>query len=319
MGVNQTSFGTPREELGVAFMEHVADAGEFIGLEVFPTARVRHKAADFSAITRESLLQDVETARAKGSTYNRADIGAKDKSFNCKEHGIEVPVDASEKSLYMNDFDVDDAATKIGSEILMRRHEKRVAAAVQDTVLFTGAAYFTDFSASPWATIATDIIGQIVDKTEVVRQNCGRKANALVIGAGLVPALLKNTGIRAQLPATPIITHDLLKAALPGILGLQRIIIGGAVRNSAIEGQAAVVADIWGNTYAMLAVIADKGAPMNTPCLGRTMLWVPDSPNEVMAESYPENQSRSEVFRFRHHVDELLLDKNFGHLMDVKA
>jgi len=258
MAVNYATYGAPREELGVAFMEHVADASEFVGLEVFPTARVKHKSGDFSAITRETLLQDVETARAKGSTYNRADFGAKDKSFACKEHGIEVPIDASEKSLYMNDFDADDVATKVGAEILMRRHEKRVAAAVQDTALFTGAAYFTDFSANPWTTVGTDIIGQIVDKTEVVRKNCGRKAGALIIGAGLVPGLLKNTGIRAQLPATPIITLDLLKAALPGILGLQRIIIGGAVRNSAIEGQAAVVADIWGDTYAMLAVIADK-------------------------------------------------------------
>lgn len=319
MGVNYGTFGVPREELGVAFMEHVADASEFVGLDVFPTMRVKHKAGTFSALTRETLLQDVETARAKGSTYNRADFGAKDKSFACEEHGIEVPIDESEKNLYINEFDADDAAVKIGSEILMRKHEKRVVTEVHNTSVFTGAAYFTDFSASPWTTAATDIIGQIIDKTEQVRKNCGRKANSLIIGAALVPQLLKNTGIRNQLPATPIITVELLKAALPGILGLQRIIIGGAVRNAAIEGQAASIADIWGDTYAMVAVIADKGAPPMTPCLGRTPLWVPDSPNEVMAESYPENQSRSEVFRFRHHVDELLLDKNFGHLMDVKA
>lgn len=320
MGVNYSgTYAAPRADLGVAFMEHLGTMDDFIALKVLPFVRMGRKSASFSALTRETLLQDAAASRAPRSAYNRLDFSAKDKIYNCKEYGLECPVDDSERTQYMNDFDAEDAATKITAEALMRQLEIRTAAAVFNTTTWTGASLFTDHSAAPWATAATDIIKQVVDKIEIVRKNCGRKPNALVIGAALEPHLLNNTGIRAQFPGAQMITLEMIRNALRGIFGLTKLLIGGAAKNTALEGQAFAGADVWGDTYAMVAHVAEEGSSLLTPCIGRTMLWQPDSPEPVTAEMYRAEEVRSDIVRCRQNLDTFIIDPNFGHLMDVKA
>jgi Na+/pantothenate symporter len=43
----------------------------------------------FNAITRECLTRDVATLRAMRGKYNREGIITEEKSFDCKEHGLE--------------------------------------------------------------------------------------------------------------------------------------------------------------------------------------------------------------------------------------
>ena len=40
------------------------------------------------------------------------------------------------------------------------------------------------------------------------------------------------------------------------------------------------------------------------PVLGRTFLWTADSPQNLVVEQYREEQTRSEIYRVRHHVDD---------------
>jgi L-rhamnose isomerase len=95
------------------------------------------------------------------------------------------------------------------------------------------------------------------------------------------------------------------------------MIVPKSVRNSAKDGQPFVGADIWDKHYIMVARIAEDGDSLQTPCLGRTFLWVPDSPTDVTVEMYREEQSRGDVVRARHNVHENLFDFQFGCLSKV--
>lgn len=317
MGVNYGTYAAPRLDLGVALKEHLSDMSEFIGLKALPIFRTPKKAASFSAITRESILQDSAAARAARSAYNRITTGAKDKAYLCEEYGLEHIIDDAERSLYASDFDIEDAATGITGRALMLQQEKRAAVKVFDGVLWTGANYFLD-TVVTWATPATaDPIGDILFAKEKVRKNCGMLANALILNEDNVRLLLNTTQIKNQFPAAPLITLEMLRAALVSIFGLTKLIVAGSVRNSAIEGQTAVIADVWSSSNAMVAVVADENAPLQTPCIGRTFLWVPDSPNEMTIEMYREEQVRGDVLRARHNMAEVIFDKNFGFLLKV--
>lgn len=317
MGVNYGTYAAPRLDLGVALKEHLSDMSEFIADKVLPVFRTTKKAASFSAITRESILQDSAALRAARSAYNRIDIGAKDKSYACKEYGLEGVVDDQERALYESDFDAEMSVAEITTRALMLQREKRAAAAVFDTALWTGANYFLD-TAVTWATPATaDPIGDILFAKEKVRKNCGMVPNALILNEDNVRLLQNTTQIKNQFPGAPLITLEMLRQALASIFGLTKLIVAGAVRNSAIENQTAVIADVWSSSNAMIALVADEGAPLQTPCIGRSFLWVPDSPNPVTAEMYREEQSRGDIFRARHSFDENIFDKNFAFLLKV--
>lgn len=311
------SYAAPRLDLGVAFMEHLTNMTEFIGALVLPMFSTPKRAASFSAITRETLLQDAAALREARGNYNRVNLGAKDKSFSCEEFGLEQVVDDVERALYASDFDAEDAATKITARALMLQYEKRVAAAVFNTTTWTGASLFTDVSGAPWDTAGSAVIAPTIAAKEKVRTLTGMMPNAMIIAEKQVQNLLTNTEIKAQFPGAPLITLEMLRSALASIFGLQKLIVGGAVRNSAIEGQAYAGADVWSDDYAMIAVIPDAGAPLTTPCIGRTFIWTQDSPNDVTVEMYREEQSRGDVVRARHHVDEVIIDASFGHLLKI--
>jgi hypothetical protein len=106
---------------------------------------------------------------------------------------------------------------------------------------------------------------------------------------------------------------------LADLFGLKYVLEGKAVRNSAKEGKAFVSADIWSDDYAMVGLVVENGQDLAQPGLGRTFLWVPDSPENATVEQYRDEGIRSDIFRVRQHVDEMILDEFFGHLLKVDA
>ena len=318
MGVQwQGDRAVPRLELGEALREFVGQQDEFIGTRVLPIFSTVKKQANFPAITRESITRDAETKRAPRSGYNRDGFEAKDKTFNCEEFGLEGILDDSERALYATDFDAELTSVQITMRRVMQAQEKRIADMIFNTVTWSGAALFTDNSAAPWDTPASDVLGQIRTAKQKVKQNCGLLPNAVIFNDINLDRLKSNTGVLEAIKYTARTTDQELMNALADLFGIPLVIVAKGIRNSAKEGKPFVSADIWSDDFAMLAVIASDAQRLVQPAVGRTFLWVEDSPENAVVESYREEPLRSDIFRVRHHVDELVIDPFFAHLMKV--
>ena len=90
---------------------------------------------------------------------------------------------------------------------------------------------------------------------------------------------------------------------LAALFGVPRVLVGGAVYDSAGKGQDATIADLWSNEYAALVKIG-SGQDITAPCVGRTFLWTEDSPQNPIVEQYRDEAIRSDVYRVRHNVSE---------------
>jgi len=102
---------------------------------------------------------------------------------------------------------------------------------------------------------------------------------------------------------------------LAEIFDLDYIIVAGSSKNSAAEGQTASPAQIWSGEYAMVAKIA-TGADFREPCLGRTFHWGADGSSiGGTVEQYRDEAVRSDIYRVRHDVDEVVLYPAAGHLL----
>ena len=310
--------GTPRLELGQALLEFLQQENEFIGNRIFPIFPSPLKAANYSAITRESLAQVADTRRGPKGNYNRGSIGAKDKSFSCEENGFEMPLSDDDRALYATDFDAEWAATKASGMILLRNQEQRIANLLADTSVFTGSALYTNISSSaPWATAGSDILGAVRSAKEQIRKNCGMYPNALIMSATNKDRALANTSIVSRVTGAMVASDVAIKAKLAELFDIKNILVGNAIKNSAKEGQAFSGSDIWSSTYVILAVIAEDGKDLTQPGVGRTFLWTKDCPENVLVESYRDNPIRSDVFRARQHTDEQLIDPYFAHVLKV--
>ncbi len=310
------SYATPRLDLGKAMWEYMLGSQQFMGTRILPIFKTMKKSASFSKITRDSILRSRTVKRAPRSAYSRDTYDAKDQAFVCEERGHEQPLDDVERSLYASDFDAESAAARIAAQVVLQEQERDIAAQIFNTTTWTGATLYTDVSGTPWATAATDIIGQVDAAKDKVRVNSGMNANALIISKSQVTSLKKNTAIKDAIRYTAIPTEDQIIDALRGLFGLKYILIGDLIKNTAKEGQAFVGADMWSATYAMIARVCET-EDLTEPGLGRTMLWAEDSADNATVEEYREEQTRSTVYRARHHADEVVFDANFGHLLKV--
>ena len=104
--------------------------------------------------------------------------------------------------------------------------------------------------------------------------------------------------------------------ALSDLLGVRQILVGRGIYNTAKEGKPFANADIWNATYVMVEVIGNPNR-LADPSVGRVFLWTADSPENATVEQYRDDASRSDIFRVRQHVDEIVIDPYFAHLMKV--
>jgi len=307
----------PRLELGVAVMEYMEQANEFVGTQVLPVFRTQKQKAVFPAITRESITRDADTKRAARGNYNRDGFSAKDKSYSCEEHGLEGVLDDTERALYATDFDAELVTTRITTRRVMQAQEKRIADLLFNTTTFTGSALFTDNSGNRWSDPNSNVIAQVRAAKAKVRANCGMEANALIMSTTNIERLKANKDIIDAIKYTARASDAEIRNALSDLFGIKFIFEGKAIRNSAKEGKSFISADIWSSVYAMLAVVDGTGQDLAQPCIGRTFLWQTDSPDNAVVEQYRSEETRSDIYRVRQHVDEMIIDEYFGHLMKV--
>ncbi len=315
------SYTTPRADLGQAFLEYAYDPeSAFIGTKVFGLFDVKRKAGTFSKLERESLLRKDAVKRAPKSAYDRGDFRPVDQSYECVERGHEIALDHGEREYYANDFDAELQSSKIAMWRVMLDQEVDIASAVFDgTTNFTTANGLRTDVTTTWATATTDILADVFSAKEKVRGRTGHDPDTFIIGAVDLKNLLNNEGVRDALKYTQQANYQSVLSALGSLFGLEKVYIGKGVYNSAKEGQTFSGTDIWGTGWAMVAKTAAPGAPLYEPCMGRTPMWVSDTPESVMVEEYEESQTRSTIYRARSFCDELMIDTSFAQLLDTAA
>ena len=138
----------------------------------------------------------------------------------------------------------------------------------------------------------------------------------LIFSKANLDRLLNNSVIKDCIKYVARLTEAEILNALADVLGVKNILVGRGIYNTAKEGKTFINGDIWNASYAMVAVIGDANR-LSDPSVGRTFLWSSDSPENATVEQYRDDASRSDIFRVRQHVDEIVIDPYFAHLMKV--
>lgn len=322
MPSSSSSLATLRPDLAASFMEFdlAADQAGYIGHKVFPIVEVDKQAGVFGKIPLEQLLQSADTERAPGSGYNRGNFTFTTASFACQEHGWEEVVDDREAKMYAEYFDAEVVSTARAYNMVLRNAENRIADAVFNTAVWTGASLTTTVS-NEWddAVNATPIT-DVEDAVQKIYDNSGLWANALVINKKVFRNLRLSDQIRDRVSSSGAGSSELqaniTAQQLAEAFDLKYIIVAGGTENTAKEGQSASISPLWSGEYAMVCKVAET-QDFKEPCIGRTFHWSEDgsSPGGTV-ETYRSEEVRGEVVRVRHDVDEIVLYAQAGHLLD---
>lgn len=305
-----------RPELGQLAHAYALSASQrgFIGTQVFPIFDVALQASVYPVIPAEAFLALFDTERASRSAYGRSDFEFDDGEYFCRENGWEEAIDDSERNLYRSFFDAEIVATERAVDIILRKQEKRIADKCTDTAKLPNGAATKKWDSFADASPRSDVRA----KVKVMRDAIGLEPNCLALSWQTFQDVLLTAELKDYLKYTTpylIDTFEGQKKVLAQYFGVPMIHVGNAVYNTAKKGKSLATADIWPADKACLCVLPTSGNNLKEPCLGRTFLWTEDSPENLVTESYREEQTRSDVIRVRQNTDEAYVFAAAGYVL----
>lgn len=125
----------------------------------------------------------------------------------------------------------------------------------QNTTL-SGTSQWSDYNNSdPFSNITTAI-------STIRDGSFGKEANTIIMGWAVMQKIVYHPDIVAMFPGAGAITKDMLKNAIGSIFGIQNVLIGSAVYNTAVKGSTAVKGDVWGK-HVIVAYIEPRPTLMS--------------------------------------------------------
>lgn len=290
----------------------------FVASQILPVFDVASQAGSFGKIPVEQLLQNRETKRGPGSGYSRGKWTFTSATYACDEHGTEEPIDDREAAMYANYFNAEQVSTMRAYEAVLKNQEQRVADMLFNATTWTGASLTTALS-NEWDDISNATpITDVEAAARLVWAGCGMWPNALICNRHVFRNLRRCDQIVNMAKYQGFVDvrpGSITAQQLAVVFDLDMIIVAGAAKNSATEGQAVSFGKIWSDEYAMLARVCTS-QDMREPGLGRIFHWAQDgSQPGGTVETYRDETIRGDVVRVRHDVDEVVLYTEAAHLL----
>lgn len=220
------------------------------------------------------------------SPVRRVDITYAREGYLCEERALGFDISPRERSNADSILRLEANKQRAVQARLALLRERRVATILQDTGVSGGEmdASTDAASAARWdgaATTYQNIRGDIADAVTRVRQAIGIRPNVIVIPAAVAEGMEKSTFYTAA--AGPLIVYDGNPTGpaysdfprMPSTLLGLRVLIAGAIRDSAAEGGTYTASEVWGETVRVLYVA--NGPALEEPSCAYTFQAQPQS------------------------------------------
>lgn len=302
------SYTTIRADIAQAVFEGLSNKNNmFIGTDVMPiySADVRSGAYLKLNLGNSEALNDDALKVAAGSGYQRTSRRFDSDTYDAIEYGLEeVLPDANRRDLdRFFDTEVNIAAMLLRQ--IQISHEARVATA---TFASNGLSAVSGSVAYQAANITSFDVPNDVATGKLELAKYGVLPNTLVMSQTIFELIRRSTRIQNQFFGVVATDQSRLlsEAEVAAAVGVDRVLVGRAAKNTAKKGQPYAGGFIWPNTY--MALCYTSGGDFAGGGFGRTIVWSADSPVPFVSETYRDEARRADVLRVRQNSAEKVID-----------
>lgn len=182
-----------------------------------------------------------EAQRRPRSEYKEIDWTLSQDNYHAEEYGLQTRIDDRERNNAAAPLDLDETSTEVLTDNLLNVRERRVANMVLSTTnvpqnaTLAGTDQYSDASGG-------DPIGDAITAQNTIQGTTGFLPNTAAMGFKVWQYLRTNAALRAALDVTRALTQQ----EIAELLGVDRIIVGSILYNTAKEGQTVSLGDVWG-------------------------------------------------------------------------
>jgi hypothetical protein len=248
MAINPSEFKT-RTALEQLTLKIMNERKDFVADEVFTPVYTPEKDI-FKVYQYDGReLRDIDTASDSKSSANKVDYGVFSRDRNTTLHKLSIDIDPRDEKVFDGAVaDVSsDAADALASHLLIRRERAFV------TLATTASNYPASLTKTlvDASTRLTDSGGDIEAEAEIaqtaIRTACGKAPNAACLSWTGLQKLKRSPSVvnRVKYGGATYSGARATEDAIRDLLGVEELVISKAVYNSAAEGAARSMSDIW--------------------------------------------------------------------------
>jgi len=216
----------------------------YIADTIFPIVNVKKKSGIYYTYDKSNLKR-ADDKRTSGGRANRVEYGLTKTAYGpLVEHSLEEGVDWEEIELAVDPLDPKiDAVNNISERLLINKEYAlanylATGGNLGSSVTLSGTDQFSDFANSdPFTKIETARL--------YVQKNALKQANTIIMGLDVWSKLKNHPDLieRCKYTNRKGLEPSDLSVLFPGI---ENVYVASAMENTAVEGQTAVMASIWG-------------------------------------------------------------------------
>lgn len=226
----------------------------FIADQVLPVVSVELEAAGYYTFD-DTNFNIPEMKRNPRTVYKEIDFGMSSDTYRAEEYGLEARIDDRERKNAPGALNLDVGKTRRLTNSALLNRERRVANLVTSTANVTNNE--TLVGAAQWSDPTSDPQAAARRARNSMRNKAGALPNRLILGWNVFDALRVNPKVVDYLDGGRATEQDLAE-----YFEVERVIVARAIYNSAREGLAANLVDLWGNdalfTFQSNVVAADE-------------------------------------------------------------
>jgi len=302
----------PLSNISVAYMN---DDASFIAPSIYPVVSVQKQSDKYYIFDKEDWFRIPNTRRARKGEAQIVEFSISSESYFADNYALAHEIAFEDKNGANADqvLDIDVSAAEFVTHKLKLDWEKRLASQLTSTsnvgssVTLSGTDQWSDFANS-------DPFDDIEIGKEAVHTTTGRKANLIVLGQPVVNKLRNHPDIidRIKYTQTAFI-QDNEAPLLAQAFGVSKVLIGGAVENTAVENLSASMSYVWGKDVLVAHVAPSPG--LRTASLGYSFRWtVPGIPN-MLVERHTIPLRHTERIEIGYFQDEKIIASEMGYLI----
>lgn len=273
-------------------------AAGYVADVLAPVVPVANQSDGYVVFGDEDLRLDNSHYKG-GAQVNRVSFTESDDSYRCQEFALESPIPWSKMKNADAAIRLEQRhAAGLGAKLRLRR-EAAVA------TLLTGATFTNTAAlaaADRWNVDTSNPVKKVREAIAIIRGLSGLEPNTLAIGAEIWDGLSLHPDITSRV-AGLVAGTPATKEQAAAALGVDRVLVSSAVRNTALEGQTASYSPVWGKTACVCYVDPNAGGDVEgviTPA--QQFVWSGlFAPFSI--STYEDEQSMSHILRCYDAVD----------------
>jgi len=244
----------------------------FIADMVFPVVNVGKQSDMIKVYSQADMMRETEALRSPGTEARKVSLSVTSATYYAKNYALKVEVPIEDRvnadPIFMRDLE--EGGVEYATDQLMIGKERRVAtlatASANVSTVFNVVSYWTDYTNS-------DPLGDVWTAMDQQRDNIGYKPTGVVFSEPAWRNFSRNAEVINKIHRTgvtggaPPVTTD--QAA--GLIGVQKVLVAGAMYNSNAEGLSQSLTDIWGD-YTLLYYTPERPS-VNFPSWGYSFRW----------------------------------------------